>query len=111
MSQASAVESLLFAALEKPAGAERTAFLDLACAGDAELRRQVEKLLKAHANVGGFLLKPVVEQLVPASEPADATQEMDASTDDPDAVPSRRRGLPPDRTEGGAPSDEDNALA
>ena len=59
MSNASAVESLLFAALEKPSAAERAAFLDSACGGDTELRRQVEKLLKAEARVGDFLQKPV----------------------------------------------------
>ena len=59
MSHASAVEAVLFAALEKPTSAERNAYLDSACAGDAELRRQVEKLLQAHANAGDFLQKPI----------------------------------------------------
>ena len=54
MSRAAAVEALLFATLELGSEAERAAYLDAACAGDAELRRQVEKLLKAHANVGDF---------------------------------------------------------
>ena len=39
MTRASAVEALLFAALEKPTAAERVAFLDSACAGDAELQQ------------------------------------------------------------------------
>lgn len=73
MSDSSAVEALLFAALEKPTATERTAFLDLACAGDAELRRQVEKLLQAHANVGDFLLKPVAEQLAATPDPLHTT--------------------------------------
>jgi serine/threonine protein kinase len=81
MSNASAVEAVLFAALEKPTTAERNAFLDSACAGDEELRRQVERLLQAHANVGDFLQKPVVEQLAAAPEPSGATQDIDASTD------------------------------
>jgi serine/threonine protein kinase len=34
---------------------ERSAFLDRACAGDSELRRQVESLLKVHDRVGDFL--------------------------------------------------------
>ena len=62
MSHASAVEALLFAALEKATDAERNAFLDSACAGDAELRRQVERLLTAEARAGDFLQKPVLEQ-------------------------------------------------
>ena len=103
MSHASAVDALLFAALEKPTAAERTAFLDSACAGDAELRRQVEKLLKAHANVGDFLDKPVGEQLAAAPKLSDATQALDASTD--------REGGNLTPTEGeGASNDEDSDL-
>ena len=33
----------------------RATFLDAACAGDAELRREVEDLLDAHAAAGSFL--------------------------------------------------------
>jgi tetratricopeptide (TPR) repeat protein len=69
MSPAAAVEAVLFAALEKPTPAERNAYLDSACAGDAELRRQVERLLQAHANAGDFLQKPVVELSAAAPEP------------------------------------------
>jgi WD40 repeat protein/serine/threonine protein kinase len=52
------VEQILFAALEKPAGPERTAFLDGACGQDVELRRQVERLLAAHARAAGFMAGP-----------------------------------------------------
>src|SRR5262249_10279459 len=62
MSHAAAVEALLFAALDKATDAERNAFLDAACAGDAELRRQVDRLLKAQARAGDFLQKPVLQQ-------------------------------------------------
>jgi hypothetical protein len=68
MNQVSAVEAVLFAALEKPTAAERIAFLDSACACDTELRRQVEKLLKAHANIGDFLSTPVGEPLAAVLE-------------------------------------------
>ena len=103
MNQASAAEALLFAALEKPTAAERIAFLDSACAGDTELRRQVEKLLKAHANAGDFLNKPVGELLAAASEPSDAAQALDGSTD--------RGGGNLERTEGeGVSDDPDGAL-
>lgn len=37
---------------------ERTAFLERACAGDEELRRKVEALLKAHDRMGNFLEEP-----------------------------------------------------
>jgi Leucine-rich repeat (LRR) protein len=97
MSHAAAVEALLFAALEKPTAAERSAFLDSACGGNAELRRQVEKLLNAHANVGSFLQKPVVEQLAAVPAPADGTHVLDASTD-------RKEGAL-ERTEGDGASD------
>ena len=42
------------AALELPP-AERAAYLDRACAGDAALRLRVEELLKANEAAGGFL--------------------------------------------------------
>ena len=48
------VEDLFLAALACPADA-RPAFLDAACAGDAELRREVERLLAAHPAAAGFL--------------------------------------------------------
>src|SRR5262249_18591441 len=40
--------------------AERAAYLDRACAGDPEGRRQVEELLAARAAAGSFLETPVV---------------------------------------------------
>ena len=40
---------------------ERAAFLDRACAGDENLRRKVEALLRAHGRVGAFLETPPVE--------------------------------------------------
>src|SRR5262245_24110406 len=87
MSNAAQVEALFFAALEKETAAERAAYLDSACGGDAELRRQVEKLLNAHSKVGDFLKKPAVEQLAAASEPSEAT-EAPASTAGQEAVPA-----------------------
>jgi serine/threonine protein kinase/formylglycine-generating enzyme required for sulfatase activity len=103
MSQASAVEALLFAALEKPIVAERIAFLDSACAGDTELRRHVEKLLKAHANIGDFLTTPVGEPLAAVLEASDAAQALDDLTD--------RSGGNLARTEReGESNDEDSTL-
>src|SRR5215468_5437293 len=109
MSHTARVEAVLFAALEKPSEAERNAYLESACAGDAELRRQVDRLLQAHLHVGEFLQKPVVERLAAAAEFADFTQQI-APTAGPDAVPAARATRPPPRAEGGAAGDEDDSL-
>jgi serine/threonine-protein kinase len=53
------VEAIFWAALARPA-AERTAFLEQACAGDSNLRRQVDELLRGHEAAGGFLEQPAV---------------------------------------------------
>src|SRR5689334_4054095 len=46
----------LFAeALERADRADRAAYLDRACAGDAALRRRIEALLAAHDGAGRFL--------------------------------------------------------
>ena len=42
-------------ALVRPAGSERAAYVDEACRGDAELRAQVEALLRDHERIGRFL--------------------------------------------------------
>ena len=67
MSDASPLESLFFAALEKRPGADRCAFLDDACAVDEGLRRRVERMLAAEADAGNFLQCP--------TPPPDATSE------------------------------------
>ncbi len=52
-------ESQIFAnALKLATAAERGAYLDQACAGDARLRAAVEALLQAHASDPGFLEQP-----------------------------------------------------
>jgi WD40 repeat protein/serine/threonine protein kinase len=61
MTEESPTEAIFFAALEKTTAAERAAFLDEACAGDSDLRRQVERLVAAHLLASGFLDRPVVE--------------------------------------------------
>jgi serine/threonine protein kinase/tetratricopeptide (TPR) repeat protein len=58
MSDTTSVESIFFAALQKESPAERAAYLDQACGGDVEVRRQVEQLLAAHPKVGHFLEQP-----------------------------------------------------
>lgn len=61
MTDPSSKESIFFAALELPTAEGRAALLDGACRGNEPLRRQVERLLAAHARVGGFLERPVQE--------------------------------------------------
>ena len=52
--------SIFLAALDRADPAERTAYLDGACVGDAELRQRVEGLLEAHHEPGDFLEPPVI---------------------------------------------------
>jgi serine/threonine protein kinase/predicted negative regulator of RcsB-dependent stress response len=49
------IEELFEAARGRAIATERAAYLDAACGGDAELRSQVESLLKAHDEASGFL--------------------------------------------------------
>jgi serine/threonine protein kinase len=53
------IEYLFYASLELQDG--RAAFLDEACGGDDELRREVESLLLSSGQTMGFLQKPVLE--------------------------------------------------
>lgn len=50
---------IFVAALAKPSPAERAAFLDQTCGGDAGLRSQVEALLHEHEQLGSFLEPPL----------------------------------------------------
>jgi hypothetical protein len=49
------LKAIFCEALDLAAGPERLAYLDEVCRGDATLRLQVESLLKAHDEAGGFL--------------------------------------------------------
>ncbi|MDJ0838813.1 MAG: serine/threonine-protein kinase [Acidobacteriota bacterium] len=51
------IDALLDRVMDLPNG-ERTAFLDEACAGDPELRRELESLIEADAGAGEFLEDP-----------------------------------------------------
>src|SRR5579859_3799491 len=59
------VEEIYNAALEREAG-ERAAFLRVACAGDDELRREAESLLKFKERTQGFMDVPAMEQAAEA---------------------------------------------
>jgi serine/threonine protein kinase len=54
------INELYYAALEREAS-ERAALLDEACAGDEELRREVESLLAANEQAGSFLISPAID--------------------------------------------------
>ncbi len=55
------VDTLFVAALEREAG-QRAVFLDSACAGDEQLRSEVESLLAAHEQAGSFLGQPALAE-------------------------------------------------
>jgi len=55
------IEEIYYQALERKSQEERTAFLDEACAGDADLRGNVEALLRSNDKAGNFLEAPPVD--------------------------------------------------
>ena len=63
MTEMSPAETVFFAALAKVDPAERAEYLNEACGTDADLRRQVERLLAAHPQVG---IKPGAGERPPA---------------------------------------------
>ena len=67
------IDEIFLAALEKASAPERSVYLDRACAGDDELRRRVEKLLRAQRQLGDFLESPAPEVAAtfvpPSAEP------------------------------------------
>ncbi len=81
------VDELLDAALDRPAD-ERAAFLNRACAGRPDLRREVKALLEADGEALSFLRGEAVAFAAPAYDP-DEKSIIDA---DPLAVPSRHIG-------------------
>jgi eukaryotic-like serine/threonine-protein kinase len=57
------LKEILAHAAYKSTPAERAAYLDVACGGDAELRRQVDTLLSAHQRAGDFLEAPALPSM------------------------------------------------
>ncbi len=55
MHEITIIEELYLKAIQFPDPIERTAYLESACANEPDLRRKVEELLNAHAQVGKFL--------------------------------------------------------
>ena len=58
------ITDIYTAALELKAN-EREVFLAEICAGDDELRREVESLLKANSEAGDFISQPVIKDIAP----------------------------------------------
>src|SRR5215831_4506523 len=65
---------LFIAALQQEDPAGLRAYLDGACAGRPELRRQVEQLLRLHDGAGSFLEKPAAEPAATGAPPDAAEQ-------------------------------------
>ena len=63
------IKSIFAEAIEKKSAEERAAFLDKACAGDGDVRAQVEGLLKAHSQAGDFLEEPAIGPSVTLGDP------------------------------------------
>jgi eukaryotic-like serine/threonine-protein kinase len=76
--EANATKSVFLAALEKATSADRAAYLDLACAGDADLRRRVEAMLRAHDRPDPLLDRPAAEHL--AADDPDSLDFLEPST-------------------------------
>jgi serine/threonine protein kinase len=100
------------AAVGKIEPAERSAFLDQACAGDPAMRHRIDLLLRAHDSVGRVLESPAIVPLnaVPSAS-GEATVALDRSTDARDADAVRVTADEPAITALQAPDEEDDALA
>ncbi|HEY8458766.1 MAG TPA: protein kinase, partial [Blastocatellia bacterium] len=68
------IEDLFHSALDLAPG-DRAAFLDGACAGDAELRRQVDALLESFDEAGDFIERPFLHESLSSSGKAAARSE------------------------------------
>jgi hypothetical protein len=86
---------LFLAASDLASPAERIAYLEAACADDAELRARVEKLLAAYEGVGGFVSPDFA--LAPESTSAETLQGTSAQQRKPFKSPRR---LCPKRSSG-----------
>jgi tetratricopeptide (TPR) repeat protein len=64
------VKGIFDCAAEIDSTAERNAYLDQACAGASEVRREVEALLRAYSEAGSFLDEPAVSLVDPGDLPS-----------------------------------------
>jgi serine/threonine protein kinase len=84
------VAAIFAAALSHESTNQRAAYLDEACAGDAELRGRVETLLRAYADAGSYLEKPAAGTGITAD--AAAGQWIDRDGPPPTEAPGTRVG-------------------
>jgi serine/threonine protein kinase len=75
--RSSRVREIFDQAAEIAVASDRLTFLDTACAGDDELRHQVDALLKAYNDAGSFLDRPALE--VAAAGKSDQTEAFDST--------------------------------
>jgi eukaryotic-like serine/threonine-protein kinase len=62
-------QSLFIEALEVEDPAQRAAFLDRACEGDAAMRQRIERLLRRHDQPGSFLEPPSASLVATIDDP------------------------------------------
>src|SRR5262245_53370897 len=63
------LKAIFWEAMDCPSEAERRAYLDRVCQGDATLRSRIDALLVAHQHAGDFLEEPVPTPTVIWSNP------------------------------------------
>src|SRR5262249_51223231 len=63
------VDEIFDEALRRAAGQDRARYLDEVCGGDLELRRRVERLLRAVSEAGSFLETPAQDPSPTVDEP------------------------------------------
>jgi WD40 repeat protein/serine/threonine protein kinase len=74
------VKEIFLAAVEQTDPGEREAYLCQACGEDAELRRQVEALLRRNEQTGSFLERPALEVTVPLAPGRAGTNDFQSET-------------------------------
>ena len=70
MTDQASLQTLFARAVEIEDCAQRDAFLADACGNDAALRREVEQLVAAHGEVGGFMSAPAADLAATALLPS-----------------------------------------
>ena len=104
-------QNIFLAALDIADPVERSAYLGLACAEDAELRLQVDALLAAHGHCGTFLDVPAcVQMAVSVSEPDHGRDAPGANAAGAAAVTERDERHDPDATLGEPDEDDEESV-
>jgi serine/threonine protein kinase len=90
--------TIFLAALNIADPAERTAYLERACAGDSALRYKVEALLAAHEHEDTFVEEPAIAQMIDATAPSPANDAAAAPIPIPDKPGETQAEEPNDET-------------